>query len=432
VGCNRFALGTQVELIKAELRHVAAAETTFLESLPRYNWSISQLLKLTKPRDIVCLARTLLSERNAYDQRAIAALRAAAAGLPKAKEAARTAIGRVATNFVQAGRTVEEALGLVTEANLLKPPQEVVEILISSLSESIASFRCVLALKGDHSAVQHIARKAGFALIAAETLQTIPRAEEFKDFVPGTFLVERTVEAGFAAQATKTAARDLRQAIELYNFYQHGPALDLSQAGLVVNPATNESSLISPDQPALRRLKPRKNTVELTHGTLDGIESVRLTGYLRNALEHCSLAHSGTAQKIQFVNLWSAMECLAASSVAGRVLERVSETVAPIVVWRRVDKLLKYLAIALHDFRFNGASCEIGGAFPAGKKFVSPGWLMLTLTKPENHPHLLDLFKFASPHPLLCNRVKMMWDSLHDPIKLSGELRCRSNALSGT
>jgi len=191
-----------------------------------------------------------------------------------------------------------------------------------------------------------------------------------------------------------------------------------------VNPATNESSLISPDQPALRRLKPRKNTVELTHGTLDGIESVRLTGYLRNALEHCSLAHSGTAQKIQFVNLWSAMECLAASKRSGACFRASLRNCRADCSVAGVDKTSQYLAIALHDFRFNGASCEIGGAFPAGKKFVSPGWLMLTLTKPENQSGTCLIFSNSqSPHPLLCNRVKMMWDSLHDPIKLSGELK---------
>jgi hypothetical protein len=71
----------------------------------------------------------------------------------------------------------------------------------------------------------------------------------------------------------------------------------------------------------------------------------------------------------------------------------------------------------------------MGGAFPPGKNFVSPGWLMLTLTKPENHPHLIDLFKFASPHPLLCNRVKMLWDSLHDPATLGAELNSSKQRL---
>jgi hypothetical protein len=47
---------------------------------------------------------------------------------------------------------------------------------------------------------------------------------------------------------------------------------------------------------------------------------------------------------------------------------------------------------------------------------------MLALTKPENHPHLVDLFKFAAPHPLLCNRVKMLWSSLSNPAGLAAEL----------
>jgi hypothetical protein len=413
---------THVAFIKAELRHVAGAEKVFLDGLPRYNWSISQLLKLSKPRDIVSLARTLRSDRDEYGQRAIDTLRLAAAGLPKSKKATRIALGRIATNFIQSGRAAEEALASVTEANLIKAPAEIAEILLSSLARSPANFQCILALNGDQSAVQHIARKIGFTLVSSETLQTIPRAGELKAFAPGAVFVIKTVAAEFAGAAAKTAARELRQAIELFNFYQHRPALELGSAALIVNPMTSESWAISPDQPALRRLKPRKNAVELTHGTLDSIDSNRLTGYLRNALEHCSLAHSGTAQKIQFVNLWSAMECLAASKQAGRVLDRVSETVVPIVVWRRVEKLLRYLAIALHTFQSKGASVEIGGAFPQGTKFVSPGWLMLALTKPANHPHLVDLFKFAAPHPLLCNRVKMLWDSLSNPGALAAEL----------
>jgi hypothetical protein len=46
---------------------------------------------------------------------------------------------------------------------------------------------------------------------------------------------------------------------------------------------------------------------------------------------------------------------------------------------------------------------------------------MLTLTKPANHSDLVDLFKFASPHPLLCNRIKLLWDSLSDPNRLAAE-----------
>jgi len=113
--------GTQVELIKAELRHVAAAETTFLESLPRtigrspaaeanQNRATSYVW-----RELFCRNETpTTNERLPHFERPPLDFR-------RQKKPPRTAIGRVATNFVQAGRTVEEALGLVTEANLLKP-----------------------------------------------------------------------------------------------------------------------------------------------------------------------------------------------------------------------------------------------------------------------------------------------------------------------
>lgn len=413
---------THIALIKAELKHVANAEASFLSAMTRYQWTVSELLKLDNPREIVCLARTIRAERTNYDLHASAVLRSNAAELPKGKEDARFALHRIATNFVQSGRTAGQALALITDANLAISPQEVAEKLLSTLSDSVSDYCCVLILRGEASAIQHIARKVGFSLLRPERLHATAGVESFLASASGAILVEKSTRAPFPAEAANNVAQELRHAIDLYNFYQHGSVLDLLQTALVLDSASNQATIVSPGAPALRRLKPRKNTVELTHSTIEGIEAHRLTGHLRNALEHCSLAHSGTAQKIQLVNLWSATECLAASSRVGSVLGRVVEVVAPIVVWRRIEKLLRYVAIALHDFQRKGATTSLGGGFPPGKQFVSPGWLMLTLTKPAQDPDLVALFKFASSHPLLCNRVKTLWESLKDPKKLAREL----------
>jgi hypothetical protein len=408
--------------IKNELKQSSISETGFLDGLPAYQWTIDEILKLSKAREIVRMARVLKTRKEEYVAHTSTRLHEVVLTLPRTKDDARSALHRLATVYLRSGRLAEQALELVTEENLHETPSNIAAKLLASLADHSASFRCILALRGGPSAVQHIARKVGFSLLAFGGLPESPETSDFANATEGAVLIEISREAPFPSEAAKIATRELRHAIELYNFYCHGTALELIPKALVTNPLIGKCWIIAPGAPALRRLKPRKNTVRLTHGTLDEIDAARLTGYMRNALEHCSLAHSSTTQKIQFVNMWSAMECLASSSKQGSVFGRISEVVVPIVVWRRIEKLLRYVAISLHTFRENGAARDLGGSFPPGKSFISPGWLMLTLARPKNHADLVDLFDYASPHPLLCHRIKMLWETLSDPRKLAAEL----------
>ncbi len=114
------------------------------------------------------------------------------------------------------------------------------------------------------------------------------------------------------------------------------------------------------------------------------------------------------------MNLWAAIECLATAPRGGSVIDRVVATTLPIVSWRRIDKITRYIATTLTSWRDGRAVGSLGPGFIT-QGVVSAEEVLLALTRPKDHPDILSLLQATAPHPLLCNRVFSLWKLFSDP-----------------
>lgn len=405
----------------AELKTAVESETSFLDAVPPYAWSLRQLLRLDGTRNVAVLARTLRADAAAYEEEAMAALRRAATGLPRAKDDALDALRRLATVVIQAGRTAAECLALVTPALLARPAQEVVEELIRFARPSSRQYRCRLTVAGEPRFAQQILRKAGFSLVTQDAGATGGDASG----VPATIIVEIEQTAGMPQEAARRAVAVLRRATNIFNFYCNRPEL-VQRAGCWVIDERGQRTRIELDNGALRRQHPRNHAPALTGLVLDHVSPERLGGRLLNALEHCSLAQTSTIPRVQLVNLWSAVECLSGSSHGHSILTQAINVLVPTVIYQRCEKTLRYLAIQIARLRRADASRSLGEGFVHSqpiRNFVRVEELLVALCRPKDHPHIVQLLSFAAPNPLLCHRLFDLWKLFSRPAGLQAKLR---------
>jgi hypothetical protein len=112
---------------------------------------------------------------------------------------------------------------------------------------------------------------------------------------------------------------------------------------------------------SLRKLPSRRSAPQLAARAIAEIMPRLLTGRIFNALEHYTLAQTSAAYRVKLVNLWAAIECLATSPPGKSVIDRVQATVVPIVTWRRIDKITRYIATVLTALRSRGS--KLGSGF---------------------------------------------------------------------
>jgi hypothetical protein len=406
------------EIIKQELRQVVPFEQDLLARCPRYQWLVQRLIESENLQDSLLLCRLLEQQRPVYEEGVFVGLRESVRGLPKDKEKTLRGIRRLATLAVHSGKDDDDVLAVVCDDNLKKDPTELVELLIEVTTRRERAFECVLTIAGQQRDVQRISRKVGFELIRESHLPAHIVAE-LKSKREGVYFVIARTNARSAREAARTCAGQLRPAIDLLNLYSNQAVLELLDIVFLRANLNEDFREFTLGEPALRRLHARKHAIDLTHNTLNRHAAEKFEPRVTNALELHSLAHGSTAPRVQLVNLWSAVECLAAVDQSDSIIGRVSRVFAPIVVWRRVEKIVRYLAINLHGLIRDGHKEWLGPGFPNSKAHFVDAWeAMLTLCKPDNHPDILQLLKFSAGHPLLCYHIYSQWKDLHDPARI--------------
>lgn len=410
-----------VTILQEELEGTIKTDEDVLPKMPVYQWTLLRLAKSKSFNEIVSLGKSLAANHHTYEKTAVQLFVETVDELPKRKEKVVRALRRIGTIGLRSGRDNNEFLRICTPGLLNDTPTGVAGVICSSIHQCSSLFDCILALKGEPTAVQQIARKAGFRLLSQRDIPTAPDVADFVAASTDSVCVASEESAYFAGQAVRQASRKLREASDVYNFFKNARELDVVPLALAISDK-KQRSLIPLGEQAFEHLKPRKNAVNVTQNILD-VRPERLSGRVLNALEHFSLAHVGAAQKVQLVNLWSAMECLVGTSKRSSVISAVVESVAPILMWRRAEKILRYMARSLQLFRAAGGIEPLGEGFTAKKSSVFAECLLLTVSKPENHPHLLALLKFCAPHPLLLNHIFALWSVFSKPEMIASELR---------
>jgi hypothetical protein len=412
-------------VLKAELSEVVEQEKDILNSLP-FLRSTTRTYLTRSAKDLIPLFPTLKTEQEEYCRKIELGLIEASRGLPEKKEQALRAVRRLATLALQDGRTAEEMRALADEAHLGQSPEDFANHLITGIKPVEDTMRCILAVVGQVPDVKSICRKVGFNVVPEHEFQE-GLAKEFHDSVVSelvpqnsddeVLLIEKTLTSSSRRKAAKDAVRDLRDSIDIFNFYSECSAIRTSDEALVKK-GGEEFVRTRIANYELRQRRPRRPR-QLTIKTLDTVPLENLNGRILNALEHYRLAHSSSALRVKLVNLWTGLECLAGASDS--IIDQVCELVAPIVAWRRSDKLLTYAASCLQQHRL-GNEHALPASLTPRTDAVSRENLLLLLAKPEGEPGLRQLSDFAQDHPLLRNRLFVLRKTFSEPKTLRSEL----------
>ena len=135
------------------------------------------------------------------------------------------------------------------------------------------------------------------------------------------------------------------------------------------------------------------------------------------ALDLHNAALSTADHRFRLVNLWSALECLTAVLEGDSIINRVLKVAPPLLAWRNIDKLTRYLGISLHDWIKKNPDLDIATLpFALGyNKNVPPERLLKILTQPKDSPDLVKLLAFTADHPLLLFRLTKAWEQFASP-----------------
>jgi len=418
------------KVLQEELRAVSEEESDVLAFSGYYQWLVGQF-HTQSPERVLALARVAEDFESGYRESVRVNLVKASATLPKTKQAATIALQRWATIMVQGGCQSDEMIGLADEASFDLSTEKFIERLVGRVNCGSSPFWCCLSVTGPFDDIRALSRNVGFDLVKAKKLET-EQVGAFKadaeKIAPqeahGTTLVAGTYDGKTASEAARRAIRSLRNAIDVCNFYSEAAQIRILPQ-ILTRSAAGDYKRVEIGVHQMKRRLPRRAR-ELTLTTLDRVPSENLDGRILNALEHYDLAHSSTATQVKLVNMWTALECLAGSGDS--IIGAACDLVAPIIVWRRSDKILNYAASCLNEYR----KLETVKPFPAGLlttsgEAVSREKLLLILAKPADHPDLKALCDFVADHPLLLFRLKELWDAFSNPKQLLKELQ-RSKA----
>jgi hypothetical protein len=405
-----------MQAIQAEMAQALRGDHTFLGGLQTLRWAGTTLVKESTPKQLVEATTTLQIHRDRYQELAQRALLETAGGLPNEKEAAFRALRRVATIAVNLGFRQEDFSELCGSANFSRPPADWIQDLIAKIDSSQSvnqrAYRCTFAVNTEGKLLRRIARKLGFQME-----KTAAVAAPLRSLAPHASFISIELTANTHSEALQLAVRKVRPALDIFNFYSRSYSLTLCDNALVAEGST--PVLMKVGAQSLRKLPSRRSAPQLAARAIAEIMPRLLTGRIFNALEHYTLAQTSAAYRVKLVNLWAAVECLATSPTGKSVIDRVQATVVPIVTWRRIDKITRYIATVLTALRSRGS--KLGSGFSV-EGVVSAEEVLLVLCKPENHPDISSLLNAVAAHPLLRNRIFNLWKIFSSP-KSSSKIR---------
>ena len=423
--------------IRKELDANVRAGTFLLSRFPKYLWSLQHLVGVKDTYALHLNAKQLAVQApeiaDFFTDFYVGNLQSALAKMPHAKHDTVAAVNNLATHAVRAGSPRANMRSLADDTLFASQANTAVVALGNGCSPPQEEYRFVVTATGDFSHLQSILQRLeGLKILRQDERPTGTIADAFfaahaKSFfnrhaVDARFIEGKTQASGQVA-AARNALRTVRPVGDTFNFFANRLSLSFGLEVLVVN-GGGVCERVNLAEQSLQRLQPRNDARQLTKEALMPPLKQKLEGRLFNAMELYSLALASTSTRVRLVNLWSALECLQGRPSEASIIERAVSLVAPLMAWRRVEKVLRYLAICLHEYRHKYAvALPVDEGFANSSRFaVQVEDLLHVLVKPKGHSHPASLAAFASGHVLLRYRLSRAWESLSRPEELQREL----------
>lgn len=246
----------------------------------------------------------------------------------------------------------------------------------------------------------------------------------FIDLSEGSFRVYAEVSAKVASQALENCLQRLRRVLDVANFYHRSAPFSVGKHAFVQSATSSAPQrIIEVEAVNIGWLRPQRAATDIAAALQRSGLFERLPDQIISSLEQHSVAQAATDLRIRFGNLWTALETLVGRGDES-IIDRMTRSIVPLIVHRRVNKIIKYLAICLHSFGLCDTISDSTGWFRrSNRKAILPEELVLVFTNAAGEGVMRGLLRLTSAHPLLCNRLFTGYQDLIDPRQVAKQLR---------
>ena len=222
------------------------------------------------------------------------------------------------------------------------------------------------------------------------------------------------VKAENATMAVEQFKERIRNGLNVMALFFQRPAKALHPGGWII--VQGNARVVPSRDAVLRNHNARGRALDLADTATKNLAGV-VEPSIFAALDLHNAALSTADHRFRLVNLWSALECLTAVLDGDSIIDRVLRVAPPLLAWRNIDKLTRYLGISLHHWIKENPDLDTA-TLPFGLGYnenVPPERLLNVLTQPKGAPSLVKLLAFTSDHPLLVFRMTKAWEQFTSP-----------------
>lgn len=357
--------------------------------------------------------------KDSFESRMIEELRKLPSVLPKEKKRAEAVLNQLATIVLH------RELGDVNlEGSLKLAPGDWVEGLVQRLAKPHVRFEVLVLVRSRGAGLgpgnlDSLLQNSGFQTVSNAQLSDLGLAA----LPNGGAMIVENVFAPAPQAALVAVLRKLEPVIDMLAFYLLGKAPLLPKEGWVKEGDGALEKVVA-ESPNYRLVKASSKIDHLIEHGLKPETKSRFEGSVANALDLHTTAMSTPDVRTRFLNLWTALECLGSLVGGGSVIERVTNLVCPIVTWRKMEKIGRYCAINLHQWRIvSGSKGEPSEILPGeDEEHIPVAAMVRLLCMPKGHGDFAKLRPIASGHPLLDFRLGAVWDRFHNPLRFASAL----------
>ncbi len=314
---------------------------------------------------------------------------------------------------VQMRGASEESIAKVADGVCLLPPANAVDALCGDVNLAERDYACYVAIAAPRAVASAVFTGDLFQECGRPRFEGSSTALDWYLGHQNGIVVEIGARSTSRQKAADTSLTKALNLIHLYALYVNGASLAAVPKVLVKDAGEFHVVEVTPSRHF--GLEPRRNSEALARLRYTKLQG-KMSGRLGNLLESHALAVSANDARSAVFHLWTALETLASGLSSEGIGHRVANVVAPIVAWRRIDKVVTYLAISMHELRLHtGDEFDLTHMPRSTEKHLDRIDLLLCLAGQENNPGLLSAFTSCAKSPLLKYRLYRAWEEFNDP-----------------
>jgi hypothetical protein len=405
-----------------ELHFEAESDPILTRHYPHIKNGIAELKKEATQSQASRLANIVQFELSDYQNKVKDYFLESLQGLPQKKEIALAAIRKLATRAVQEGLTPGECRAILDESLFGINPVQAGEELNRCLGRRPQQWLCIFAIKGAENEIDKLLKWTKFKRLPNKRKPLGKTWKKFSEQAPDVYLAFTEIDSDRLADVVQIALRELRLVLDVANFNYRSAPFQLIP--IIYASAKDEHHIVNVTDNPYGGLEPQGNATDwAARLQKDGVIA-SLPERIITALEQHSVAHASTDPKVRFVNIWVALETIVGHDRENGIVENLIRGIIPPVVHRRVNKVIKYLAICLHEFGFCNTIPDNTKWFKRSTDYkVMADELLLVLCGRAGKEVEDELARITLSHPLLCNKLFEVHKIVKDPAELFKEMK---------